>query len=584
MRLFSLKGLARFPCSLLIASLALAGSALPAKSAASEVLTPDNFKQTISEGYWFIEHFSPWCPHCRDFAPLWDELVGDYTGTGVHLAQVNCAVHGDLCTENGINGYPQMNLYQDGRMVETFKGSRSRERLVAFVQKHTSIEPLPPVSSAKSHTEDHQITPHPEPSINPNLNGEVLALTPATFKNAAAEGNIFVKFFAPWCGHCKKLAPVWTKLATEMQHKLTIAEVNCDDHKALCKEQDVEGFPMLFLYSAGGQKTEYTGSRKLEVMKSWADKAVKPSVSKLEYSELEEAMKENSVIYLLIHQSEDEHLLNTLTKAARPLLGSPPVFTSTDRSFLSHLSLPESSVPLLLALKDHDSHTPTSTLQLSANTPEKELNSWLTNNRLPTSMELGDGTFQQVMKAPHQPLVVIVSVPSEGSERTQLIQQVETIGQKWRQRADSEKGLPERGIVFTWMDGERWATWLKSMYGISDHGAVVIADHGKLVYYDTEPNGSKISLSSTSIFAALQGALTGAYHPKNSENAVERMARYLNSKLTTIETSVTNHPLMTAAILAVAVIGLFLGLRRLFSEDDQNGYYQHANGKGGRLD
>lgn len=41
---------------------------------------------------------------------------------------------------------------------------------------------------------------------------------------------------------------------------------------------------------------------------------------------------------------------------------------------------------------------------------------------------------------------------------------------------------------------------------------------------------------------------------------------------------------MTAAILAVAVIGLFLGLRRLFSEDDQNGYYQHANGKGGRLD
>ena len=206
-----------------------------------------------------------------------------------HCTQISV----DLCTENGINGYPQMNLYQDGRMVETFKGSRSRERLVAFVQKHTSIEPLPPVSSAKSHTEDHQITPHPEPSINLNPNGKVLALTPATFKNAAAEGNIFVKFFAPWCvmlklissiqtdgysrcGHCKKLAPVWTKLATGMQHKLTIAEVNCDDHKALCKEQDVEGFPMLFLYSAGGQKTEYTGSRKLEVMKSWADKAVKP--------------------------------------------------------------------------------------------------------------------------------------------------------------------------------------------------------------------------------------------------------------------------------------------------------------------
>ena len=125
-------------------------------------------------------------------------------------------------------------------------------------------------------------------------NSEVVDLIPSNFDKFALSGKpALVEFFAPWCvmlklissiqtdgysrcGHCKKLAPVWTKLATEMQHKLTIAEVNCDDHKALCKEQDVEGFPMLFLYSAGGQKTEYTGSRKLEVMKSWADKAVKP--------------------------------------------------------------------------------------------------------------------------------------------------------------------------------------------------------------------------------------------------------------------------------------------------------------------
>ncbi|THH16918.1 hypothetical protein EW146_g3797 [Bondarzewia mesenterica] len=586
MKLWLTRGLARFPCSLLFASLALTGFTLPVKSATSEVLTPDNFKQAVAEGYWFVEHFSPWCPHCRDFAPLWGDLVNEYDGSDVHLAQVNCAAHGDLCSENGINGYPQMNLYHDGLLTETFKGVRNHERLVNFLTKNTATAPSfsAPSSAEAPRTETHHTTAHEEPAVDFNPNGEVLALTPDTFKDATAGGNVFVKFFAPWCGHCKKLAPTWTKLSKEMQHKLTIAEVNCDEHKALCREQDVQGYPMLFLYSSGGQKAEYTGSRKFDTIKAWAERAVKPSVSELEYTDFEQTVKENPVIYLFVHRPEDSHILNSLTKAARPLLGSPTVYTSSDPSFLSHLSLPEASMPILLALKDHDSQTPTSTLRLTAGTPEAELNTWLLHNRLPSSMELGDGTFQQVMNAAHRPLVVIVSVPKDGAEREGLVKEVADVAQKWRRRSDSEKGAQERGVVFTWMDADRWASWLKSMYGITGSGDVVIVDHGKLIYYDTEPSGDKIQLSSTSILAALKGALSGGYRAKHSENVVERMARYLNNKLTSIETVVTSHPVMSVSVLIVGIIGLFLGLKKLFNDDETNGYYQHGNGKGERLD
>lgn len=81
------------------------------------------------------------------------------------------------------------------------------------------------------------------------------------------------------CGHCKKLAPIWETLAHDMRGKMTIAEVNCDDHKSLCSKQGVDGYPMLSYYAPGGQKTDFTGSRKLDSLKSWTNRVVKPYVS-----------------------------------------------------------------------------------------------------------------------------------------------------------------------------------------------------------------------------------------------------------------------------------------------------------------
>lgn len=81
------------------------------------------------------------------------------------------------------------------------------------------------------------------------------------------------------------------------------------------------------------------------------------------------------------------------------------------------------------------------------------------------------------------PLVVIAVV----SEKTQanVISAMKSIGKQWR--AGEKAG--QRDIAFTWMDGERWSKWLKSMYGIVDAGAgspsVIVADHAVCSSYST---------------------------------------------------------------------------------------------------
>lgn len=88
--------------------------------------------------------------------------------------------------------------------------------------------------------------------------------------------GVYEPMYLVRCGHCKKLAPTWQNLAKELQRSVTVAEVNCEDYKSLCSSEGVTGFPMLFFYPASGKKTEYSGSRKLEALKNWAERAVKP--------------------------------------------------------------------------------------------------------------------------------------------------------------------------------------------------------------------------------------------------------------------------------------------------------------------
>lgn len=81
--------------SMLVTLLMLAVSALPVESAPSE-LTPDTFGPSVKNGLWFIEHYSPYCGHCKAFKPTWEQLIMDSEKEmpTVKLSTINCIMHG----------------------------------------------------------------------------------------------------------------------------------------------------------------------------------------------------------------------------------------------------------------------------------------------------------------------------------------------------------------------------------------------------------------------------------------------------------------------------------------------------------
>lgn len=535
-------------------------------------LTQADFDTSISKGLWLVEFYSPYCPHCKRFAPTWDKVAKEKAPlaeiSGFTMAQVDCIAQGDVCHSNKVTGYPQVMLFQDGKKITEYSGDRTPDALSSFVDKQVA-----------EYAQASTSTPGSSPS-SPHLNpsGSVLPLSSGTFEGALSEGPIFVKFYAPWCGHCKKLAPVWTELAARTKGKVNIAEVNCDEHGALCKSQGVDGYPMLFFYNAG-QKVDFRGGRKIEPLEQFVLRAVAPGVQQISASEVDDVLKKEPVFFLALYTySTPQAYLDNIDEAAKPLLGSPVVYKSRNPDLFTKFSIDPAEGPVLLVVKDHELK-PFATLPLSAQTTAPILGAFFQHHRIPTLQQLTAENFPDVMKHPAKPLVVLVAFDKERISSTELgnsIEKLTAIAKQWQKSA--VRLTDTRPTIFVWMDGERWSKWLKSMYGIDreDMPAIVIVDHSRLVYWDTDSNKARLRLERDNIFAAVESAYLGLHRPKHSENFVERTMRSLNDRMEAIGASAWAHPFLTAGVVVGFLAGSLWMLRRLLNDDVPTGSY-HSN-------
>jgi len=88
--------------------------------------------------------------------------------------------------------------------------------------------------------------------------------------------QLFLKFFSPGCGHCKKMKPAWKKLeqAFESTPTAVIAGVDCEGKgESICTRLGIESYPTLKYGTADGLE-EYEGDRDFRSLKTFADKKV----------------------------------------------------------------------------------------------------------------------------------------------------------------------------------------------------------------------------------------------------------------------------------------------------------------------
>ncbi|KAI9910175.1 hypothetical protein PsorP6_010403 [Peronosclerospora sorghi] len=98
------------------------------------------------------------------------------------------------------------------------------------------------------------------------------ALSEATFDHRTSAGVWFIKFVAPWCSHCKKLAPTIDELSEAEgldDANVHVAHVDCTTERSLCERFSVGSYPTLKVVD-DGSAYEYNGRRDVPSMVAFA--------------------------------------------------------------------------------------------------------------------------------------------------------------------------------------------------------------------------------------------------------------------------------------------------------------------------
>lgn len=202
------------------------------------ILTDSNFQDVVNgEPIMLVEFYAPWCGHCQTLAPEYSKAASTLktAKVPVPLAKVDATVETELAKQYEVNSYPTLYVFRHGEKEE-YDGGRDAMGIINFMKERSDSSWKPPPSA-------------------------VLTLTSINF-TSYIEGMplVLVEFYAPWCGHCKRLAPEYEKAAVELKSSIPLVKVDGVAEMSLSETYKVHGWPTLLIFRKE-KSFEYKGPR-----------------------------------------------------------------------------------------------------------------------------------------------------------------------------------------------------------------------------------------------------------------------------------------------------------------------------------
>ncbi|CAF2096047.1 BnaA05g35030D [Brassica napus] len=246
-------------------------------------LTASNFKSKVlnSNGVVLVEFFAPWCGHCKALTPTWEKVASVLKGVAT-VAAIDADAHQSAAQDYGIQGFPTIKVFVPGKPPVDYQGARDAKSIANFAYKQIKALLSDRLEGKSKPSGGGSSEKKSEPSASVELNS-------SNFDELVIKSNDLwiVEFFAPWCGHCKKLAPEWKRAAKNLKGKVKLGHVNCDVEQSIMSRFKVQGFPTIMVFGVDKSSPyAYDGARSASAIESFATELVEASAGPVEVTEL----------------------------------------------------------------------------------------------------------------------------------------------------------------------------------------------------------------------------------------------------------------------------------------------------------
>eukprot|EP00605_Chrysophyceae_sp_TOSAG23-4_P001576 GSChrysophyteH1.ASY1.ANO1.1731.1 assembled CDS len=236
--------------------------------------------------------------------------------------------------------------------------------------------------------------------LSQELEEGVLVLTDENFEKTISDNEfILVEFYAPWCGHCKSLAPEYAKAAQQLakdDSAVKLAKLDATEHKTAASKHDVKGFPTLKFFRSGNA-AEYGGGRTADEIVSWLSKKTGPVATPItsaeEYSHMEEA---NDVFVLGAFADTSSAAAKTFLDVAASM--EPHTFAITDNADVkSSLGVSADTVVIVKTFDERRND-----LEISNSANKQDIIDFVGGHAIPLVQVFSDETSGKIFKSPIQ--------------------------------------------------------------------------------------------------------------------------------------------------------------------------------------
>ena len=372
------------------------------------------------------------------------------------------------------------------------------------------------------------------------------------------DGLWLMKFYAPWCGHCKKLEPVWKHVAQSLgDTPIRVARVDCTRFPKVATEFSIRGYPTI-MFLKGDNVYTYEGDRTREDIVAFARRMSGPPVTHLTSpGELTSAML-NTVIFLysgpVDHPlyteflenakqfQQDEHMYSVSPGLLAPhvsLTSQPAVLVYKDKTFRQFLQ----EKPKEVEEEEVERTVREAEVESSLSVVNTSLHSWVTRERFPLFAKVTRGRFGKFLATNKYVVIAVVEENKLSEVSDEMLEFKEMV----RRIVVNNQDLYGESFQFGWTGSPDLANSV-AMDTLTLPNLIVI---NSTTYQHHLPEDSPEYLTAEAIKIFLDSILAGEAPSYGGSSWLVRLYRSYYEAKTSMVDMWRGNPVLTAVLLGL---------------------------------